>query len=309
MKRGWTARRSIYLGLVLGVLWFSTAEPAELRIRKELVAKQADRALITVSGQFDHVKNSVNSLEKDCDLHAPVRAKEIMVAVVGEFMNACSTGLAPGEVRELTSTADAQIEGVFRIWFEHPGKKDEVLTEEEEVPPYKNANPPHAVEIHPITRVGNREFYDTVRAIEKGGRQYKAKGPSQLRTLMKRKVMVQEFDGQDGEAYVSIDSGCCLANYFLLQAILRSAPDGTPDGHSGAVDVMDGQKVVAKGIRVFSIEKTAADTAFKALKKNRKFSFWGITRIDGAKLLKAIDDDGGDPISIPVEFVILAIDV
>lgn len=308
MKKEYVTRWLVCFVVLIALFWASSAKAAELRIRKELVAKQTDRALITVRGRFDHVKHSVNSLEKDCDLHAPVRTKEIMVAVVGEFMNACSTDLDPEEVRGRTSSADAEIEGVFRIWFEHPGKKDEVLSEEEGVSAYTDSNPPHAVEIHPITRVGNREFYDTVRAIEKDGKQYKAKGPGQLRTLLKRKVTVQEYDGQDGEPYISIDSGCCLPNYFRLKAIAKSAPKPTEDGNLVVVDILEGQKVVAKGIRVFSIEKTEADTAFKKLKKNSRFSFWGITRIDGATLLEAIDEHGGNSINIPVEFVLLAID-
>lgn len=223
-------------------------------------------------------------------------------------MNACSTGLHPGEVKQLTPGVDAEIEGVFRIWFEHPGEKDEVLSEEKPLAEYQNANPPHAVEIHPILRVGNSKFFSTVGPIEKDGKPFKAKGTAQLRTLLKRKVTIQHYDGQDGEPYISIESGCCLPNYFRLQAILKSAPEKTEDGYWGTVDIAEGQKAVLKGIRVFSIEGTEADTAFKKLKKNAKFSFWGITRMDATKLLEAPDDNGGDPMSIPVEFVLLAID-
>jgi len=130
--------------LTLGLwgLWLSPAEPAELRVRKELLIKQADRALITATGRFDHVKETVNSLQADCDLHAPVRVHEIKVAVVGEFMNACSTPLDPEQVKQWTKEADGQIEGVFRVWFEHPGKKDEILTEEEPLAPLQELQPP-----------------------------------------------------------------------------------------------------------------------------------------------------------------------
>ena len=284
------------------------AEGSELRLRKELVKKQADRALIVTHGRFDHVKDTVNGLDADCDLHAPVRVDEIKVAVVSEFMNACSTGLKPQQVKDLTENGAAEIAGVFRIWFEHPGKKDEVLTEEEPLAPYKTSNPAHAIEIHPVVRAGGQDFFAAIGPIEKDGKRYAAKGPKQLRTLLKRKVTIQEFDGEDGESYVSIESGCCLANYFRLEAVLTSAPKKTDDGHSAVVNIVSGETVVSSGLRIFSITGTDADTTFKALKKNAKFTFWGITRMDGKRILQALEDNPGESMPIPVEFVLLAIE-
>lgn len=293
------------------ILWgvcLPNARAGELRIRKELVIKQADRALITATGRFDHVKDHVNSLDADCDLHAPVRVKEIKVAVVAEFMNACSTGIDPNEVKALTEDADAEIDGVFRIWFEHPGSKTEVLTEEEPLAPYKSSNPPHAVEIHPIVRVGQRKFIDTVREIEKSGKVFKAKGPKQLQSLLNRRVSIQEFDGSDGEPYISIESGCCLPNYFRLEAAMKSAPKKTADGFRALINIVDGQKTIAQNLRIFSIDGTQANTTFKKLKVGSKFSFWGITRMDGSEILKLVDENAEDSIHIPIEFVLLAVE-
>lgn len=284
------------------------AEGSDLRLRKALVTRQSDRALAVTHGLFDHVKDRVNYLEDDCDLHAPVRVDEIKVAVVGEFMNACSTGVKPAEVKDLTKDSPAEITGVFRIWFEHPGKKDEILTEEEPLAPYKTSNPAHAVEIHPIVRAAGQDFFAAIGPIEYDGKLYKAKGPKQLRTLLKRRVTIQEFDGEDGELYVSIESGCCLPNYFRLDAVLASSPKKTADGYSATVDITSGGTPIAQGLRVFSIEGTNANVAFKALKKKSKLTFWGITRMDGKKILQAAEDNPGESRPIPVEFVLLAIE-
>ncbi len=297
-----------FLAGVSALSWSVPAQGSELRIRKELVAKQAGRALIVAHGRFDHVKSAVNGLADDCDLHAPVRVDEVRVAVVSEFMNACSTGLKPQQVKDLTENGAAEIAGVFRIWFEHPGKKDEVLTEEEPLAAYKTSNPPHAIEIHPVVRAAGQDFFAAVGPIEKDGKTYPAKGPTQLRTLLKRNVTIQEFDGEDGESYVSIESGCCLANYFRLVAVLTSAPKKTEDGHSAVVNIVSGETVVSSGLRIFSIDGTNADAAFKALKKNAKFTFWGITRMDGKKVLQALEDSPGKSMPIPVEFVLLAVE-
>ncbi len=311
--RGRLLSRVLFVfGLSLWGLWLSPAEPAELRVRKELLVQQADRALITATGRFDHVKQAVNSLQADCDLHAPVRVHEIKVAVVGEFMNACSTNLDPEQVKQWTKEADGHIDGVFRVWFEHPGKKDDVLTEEEPLAPYKSSNPPHAVEIHPITRVVVGEkayiFLDTIRTIEKGGQVFKAKTAKTVGWLLRRKVTVQEYDGLNGEPFISIDSGGSLPNYFRLRAALKSAPKKTEDGHWALIDVLDGRKVIHRNVRLFSIERTKADTTFRGLRKSATMTFWGITRMDLSKVLKILEEDGGDPIQIPFEFVLLAIE-
>ena len=121
MRKSWVVYSHAVTLSLIAVAWsVLVVDAAELRLRKELVEQQANRALITVTATFQQVKNTVNSLDKDCDLHAPLRAEEIRVAVVGEFMNACSTGLAPVEVRKWTANGALKIEGVFRIWLEHP---------------------------------------------------------------------------------------------------------------------------------------------------------------------------------------------
>lgn len=293
---------------VASVLLLPLANASELRIRKELLEKQADRALITVKGRFDHVKDTVNSLEKDCDLHAPIRAQKIRLAIVGEFMNACSKGIKPAEVRQLTKTTAVEIEGVFRVWFEHAGKKDEVLTEEEPLAAYTSPNPPHAVEIHPIVRVGQKKFFHTIGPIEKEGRFYRAKTAKTLAAYLKRKITLQEFLGSDGEEYVSIESGGSLPNYFRLNAELASAPKQTADGHEALVDVLDGDQPVTRSLRVMSIAGTAADADFNGLSKGKQFTFWGISRLNLQKVLDALEESPGEPIAIPIELVILAVE-
>jgi hypothetical protein len=58
---------------------------------------------------------------------------------------------------------------------------------------------------------------------------------------------------------------------------------------------------------VFTIGGTKANDSLKSLKRNAEFSFWGITRLDGKKALKALEDDAGYHIPIPLEFVLLDI--
>jgi hypothetical protein len=225
--------------------------------------------------------------------------------VVGEWINACSTKLEPTEIAALTENGEVPIEGVFRIWFEWAGGKDDVLSEENEVGPYSDSNPKHAIEIDPVVLVGQRQFYDTVRAME--WFDFNVHGMPALQRLLKRKVTIDGYDADDGTSYVAIESGGSLPNHFQLKAVLKSRPTKTEDGYSAVIDIMDKQKTVAPGIRVFTIGGTKANDSLKSLKRNAEFSFWGITRLDGKKALKALEDDAGYHIPIPLEFVLLDI--
>jgi hypothetical protein len=280
-----------------------SADGAQLRLRKELLIRQSDRALITVTGRVEYVETVPE--QEDCSLQASVRVAEIRVAVVSEWINACSTKLEPTEIAALTENGEVPIEGVFRIWFEWAGGKDDVLSEENEVGPYSDSNPKHAIEIDPVVLVGQRQFYDTVRAME--WFDFNVHGMPALQRLLKRKVTIDGYDADDGTSYVAIESGGSLPNHFQLKAVLKSRPTKTEDGYSAVIDIMDKQKTVAPGIRVFTIGGTKANDSLKSLKRNAEFSFWGITRLDGKKALKALEDDAGYHIPIPLEFVLLDI--
>jgi hypothetical protein len=279
------------------------AQSAQLRIRKELLIRQSDRALITVTGRVEYVETI--SEREDCGIQASIRVSEIKVAVVGEWINACSTKLEPNEITALAQNGEVPIEGVFRIWFERVGGKDEVLSEEKVLESYTDANPKHAIEIDPVVMVAQRQFYDSVRAME--WFDFNVHGPPALQRLLKRKVTIESYEDDEGTPYVSIESGGSLPNHFQLKAVLRSRPTKTEDGYTALIDILDKQKTVVSGIRIFTIGGTTANDSLKSLKKHAEFSFWGITRIDVKKTLKALDDDAGYHIPIPLEFVLLDI--
>ena len=168
--------RRVYFALLLcghTFVWSSyPIDAAQLRIRKELLIQQTDRALATVSGDFEHVTDIAEKGE--CQIKASVRAKEINVAIVGQFINACSTKLDPNEIRVLSQNGTIPISGVFRIWFPHAARIDDIFSEEFELEPYRDPSPKHAIELHPVVHAADRSFFDTVRAMEKAD--FKADG-------------------------------------------------------------------------------------------------------------------------------------
>ncbi|WP_447978991.1 hypothetical protein [Candidatus Nitrospira bockiana] len=286
-----------------GSLCPPTGDAAQLRIRKDLVVQQADRSLVNATGRVERISEIAE--KGDCELVATLRVNEIKLPVVGEFINACSTRLDPHAIQAQSEHGDVPIDGVFRIWFEFPGGRDDVFSEEHQMVETTDAQGRHAVEIHPVVRLGAQAFHDTIRAME--WVDFKAHGVPAFQRLIKRKVTIEEYTAEDGTEYVAIESKGALPNYFHLKAVLRGQAKRTPDGLWAVVDIMDKHKPLASGVRLFSIAGTKADEMLKSMKKNAEFSFWGITRFDGRKILKIVDEDSGYHIPIPLEFVLLDI--
>jgi hypothetical protein len=94
---------------------------------------------------------------------------------MGELKNACSIKPqgAPNThwahaIYDETHGRAVQVSGVFRIWLEHPPSGSAFQSESKRVDWYKNSNPDHMVELHPITQVGSLDFLAHVAAIEEG---------------------------------------------------------------------------------------------------------------------------------------------
>jgi hypothetical protein len=62
---------------------------AELHLRESLLEAQRDRVTATVTAVVDHIGAQAHSLLEDCDLHVPLRSREIRVAFIREVKNAC----------------------------------------------------------------------------------------------------------------------------------------------------------------------------------------------------------------------------
>src|SRR3569623_1056735 len=88
--------------------FIESVDGAQIRVRKELLVRQSDRALITVTGRVEYVETV--SEKEDCSVQAAIRIPEIKVAVVGEWINACSTKLEPTEIAALTENGEVPIE-------------------------------------------------------------------------------------------------------------------------------------------------------------------------------------------------------
>ena len=63
---------------------------AELRLRESLLTAQQDRVTATITAVVDHIGVTAHPISEDCDLHVPLRSRDIRVPFIGEVKNACS---------------------------------------------------------------------------------------------------------------------------------------------------------------------------------------------------------------------------
>jgi len=223
---------------------------AELRLRESLLNAQRDRVTATITAVVDHIGATAHPISEDCDLHVPLRSREILVPFIGEVKNACSekpagTSLAywSDRIFEETHGQAVVVSGVFRLWLEHPPAGTSVQTEAARVPWFVNSNPDHQVELHPITAIGSLNFLGHIKRIRAGTQSFTGYGLTELVTILNKKLTIQRITIQ-GVPYVRIQGTKTGNNHWNLRARVLGPPEVIADGARIALDVLQGNQVV-----------------------------------------------------------------
>jgi hypothetical protein len=288
---------------------------ADLQLRESLLQAQRDRVTATITAVVDHIGTSAHPISNDCDLHVPLRSRDINVPFIGEVKNACSEipqGASQAHwsdrIYEETHGRAVTVAGAFRIWLEHPPAGAAVQTEADRVPWYPNSNPDHQVELHPVTQIGALDFLGHVKRIRRGAQTFTGYGPPQLTTVIKKKLTIQRRQ-VGGVAFVRLVGTKTGNNHWDLRGRVVGAPESLADGTRIRLDILQGNQVVpgAVGISAVAIAGTAAHTAAQALANGDVVTFQALIRMHLPTLLDQVSDTAAE-ITLPVEFVLLAVE-
>jgi hypothetical protein len=133
--------RSPTLTLVVILLLAPFVGAAELHLRERLLQSQRDRVTMTVTAVVDHLGFEAHVIGEDCDLHVPLRSRDIRVPFIAGLKNACSMKPAgtsrafwSEQLYDETHGRAVSVTGVFRIWLEHPPTGTVAQRETERVP-------------------------------------------------------------------------------------------------------------------------------------------------------------------------------
>ena len=303
---------SIVAALHLGV---ASASAAELRLRESLLNAQQGRVTSTITAVVDHLGDTAHPISDDCDLHVPLRSRDIRVPFIGEVKNACSEKPAgtsaafwSDRIYEETHGRAVTVSGAFRVWLEHPPAGTVVQSEADRVPWFGNSNPDHQVELHPVTKIGSLDFLGHVKRIAAGTQTFTGYGTTELKTILKKKLTIQRVMVV-GESYVRIVGTKTGNNHWNLRARVAGTPEVLPDGTRVQLDILRGNQVVpgALGVSAVTIAGTTADTAAQSFASGDIINFQALIRMHMPTLLASLSITPTE-IALPVEFVILDVE-
>ena len=296
---------AVSLFLVIAVL-LPPGASAEITItlKNSFIEKYKNRATIETNFTVDKAHKKPNPASKDGDLHIAGRAVEVGLPIVAEIMNAASVPEAVARIHDLEGTNEKVVmAGAWRIWTEHGGDSEQV--QGRKIPPYKNANPDHVFEIHPVTQIGGLSVAETLRPIE--GYKPKQAGPAFHRYEITKSQIIP------GETTTTLVTNMAGYNYveFLLQ--LNENPYKVSDGYlakANAHEVDDGELVVRNRRMVF-INGSAPAEAVKDLKDGDCLHVLGIPRIDLALVSWRVRNAKTRPYalhwSLPYEIIVVGL--
>jgi len=244
-----------------------------------------------------------------------MRSRDVKVALLGELKNACSIRPAgtsnaywAEQVYDETHGRDVQLTGVFRMWLEHPPYGTQYQSEAKRVEWYKNSNPDHVVEIHPITQIGSLNFSGHVKGIELGTSSYEGYGPGKLKKILKKDLVVQTVSSSDGDL-VRIKGKKRGYNHWNLTARVESAAQAIADGHRITITILDNGQPVNKAdnLSAVTVSGTQADTDVQNLAATDLIDIQALIRLDLNPILDSASTTA-TTIDLPVEFVLLEVD-
>lgn len=257
------------VGFLSAVTWAETT----ITLKNSFIEKYKNRTTITANFVVEKAHKKPNPASKDGDLHIAGHAPEVGLPIVAEIMNAASVPEAVTKVHDLEGTNEkVSMTGAWRIWTEHGGDSEQV--QGKKIPPYKNANPDHVFEIHPVTQMGDRSVANTLRPID--GYEPKDADRAFHRYETTKSQIIPK------KSTTTIVTNMAGYNYveFLLE--LDESPRKVADGYlakASVHEVEDGELMVRNRRMVF-VEGTAPAEAVKDMKEGGCLHVLGIPRID-----------------------------
>ena len=280
-----------------------------LALSKTFVEKVKNLATIPATLEVDVHPAKPHTIKRggdDGDIHMAGRANEIRLPLVAEIVNA---KLEPDALKLLTTTKPGQtvpVTGVWRIWFEHLGKEEQVQGADVEVP--STSNPAHLFELHPLTRFGSADLATSFVPIQN----YQAyDAPTAFGFYEKNEATLQAND-----TAVLIAAGEGKYNYVELVAELAGPIVKTQDGGSMVLaDVFgteDGETPLTEAPRRMVFAPGGADSPaahLQGLGKGDRLHLLAIPRVNLAEVSELLKTSHGEEVSVnlPYEMIVVGV--
>jgi len=139
----------------------------EISLRKTFIDSIKNNISINADYFIVKAHKNANPGAKDGDLHIAGYDKTVGLATVAEIMNAKKYPAALKKIHDNEGgTAPVKMNGVWRIWCEHPGSEGSFKQgKKSAIENISTTNPDHAFEIHPVLSVGDIDLTASLKKI------------------------------------------------------------------------------------------------------------------------------------------------
>jgi hypothetical protein len=278
----------------------------EVILKRKWVERQADLATVSAPMIVHHTHTKPNSISKsgqDGDMHFSGESSAIGLPFVAEIVNAKLLGqkaaVAALQVKAGTNTPLA-ITGAWRLWFEHPAKKQTQGGNNAFHP--DNTNPDHSFEIHPVSRIDQHDIRGSFVHVEK----YTAFTAGQAFPVYDKAMM----EIKASTSGITLRAKKVGFNYVGFDIELTQKPKKVADGFIALARVLDGQgdEEMATGVRrMIFVEGTPAAATIAGAKKGDRFEILGIPRINLNAVLALVAKHGTKTITAPLQYEMIVV--
>ncbi len=297
------------LAVLLMICVVSGAElsAAEVLLKNSWITKFKNRVTMPLTYRIDQAHkhpNPVGEKSDDGDMHVAGRSTQVGLPFVVEIVNAAIDAHKPvlASIKDLTGKDQAvNIEGAWRLWFEHPDSKH-VQQQGAPVPVPKNTNPAHVFEIHPVTKWADDPLDESFVPIE----EFTAHDAAVAVPRFEKMVVTVTKQG----AFTAFEAKTIGYNYVDFRFTLTSAPKEVDDGVMvlATVSTVDGKTVLsATPRRMVFVKNTPPAALVGKAKKGVSFRALGIPRLNLERLSAKAKPGESIDVQAPYEMIIAAI--
>lgn len=270
-----------------------------------------DAILSTVSGVVGPGRlGHVHSIQDDEDLHFDLENSPLQTPVVCELMNALSIPRAavgsPAYWRNrfagaFHSPSRITAQGVFRLWPDHASSGG---AEEAEDRP--TSNPPHVVELHPLSSfAADGVSFDTrssIAPITQDGEQFAYKDPGRWGDMLSQTIRAHVIE-RGGRSFLELKTPQIGFNYWKLRAQVITGVRAARDGHRFTVRIVTPTRTYREPVRCFTVVGSGADGSAARVQAGSEITLLAIGRMD----LRTLLQPGGYEGPMPVELCVFGI--
>lgn len=208
-------------------------------LTRGFVQKNKDRATISTTFNVDKFHQKPNKIgigSEDGDIHIAGRDSVVFLPMVAEIINGKRENDTFNFLMGLTEGEEIPVVGVWRLWFEHPGSKDQdQIQKKNSVSIPKNTNPDHVFEFHPITKFGKFDCRDSFLPIADQGKEFRGyPADKAFGDYEKRPGTITKTNNG-----IMITSNQAKYNYVEFEMRLAGNPKEVSDGYIALANVFN----------------------------------------------------------------------